>query len=333
MRASEFTQSLKEIGYADDLMDLPIDTQRIVVSNSKVIGTSSTRDVYRYLSGPDTLYFFTDGDIFDALVFIKNNRLYAIKNYTNNKGLIYALFHFIIDIIGDAIILDSTDSLTKDGLAWIVGQIKRGSFNITDHNGVAIDPIELEKEWEQAKIDNQPGKIGVIIRESSQATRLRENETNLMRYDIFGVYHYEDLQVLAEMKKTGEPIEFRNKTINVVLDPDYTTYYDDNDEQQNFKLVRVNATKFDDMWKPSWQYIGKNGVGQTGDRYQRFGEYIATTDAPIHAATVSVDVSGDISFTNGRHRFAWLRDAGMKNIPVAMDQDSINNVHSLRIRS
>jgi len=331
MRAQEFTQSLKEIGYADELMDLPLDTQRLVVGNSTVIGTSSTRDVYQYQKGPDTLYFFTDGDIFDALVFIKNNRLYAIKNYTNNKGLIYALFHFIIDIMGDAIILDSTDSLTKDGLDWIVGQIKRGSFNITDHNGNKIDPFELEKEWEQAKFGNQPGKTGIIIRESSQATRLKENETNLMKYDIFGVHHYEDLQILAEMKKTGEPIEFRNKTINVILDPTYTTYYDDNDEQQNFKLVRVNTSKFDELWQASWQYIGKNGVGQTGSRYQNFGDYMTATNDPIYAPTVSIGANSDIDFTNGRHRFAWLRDAGFKNIPVAMDQESINNAYRLRI--
>ncbi|WP_375234404.1 plasmid fertility inhibition factor family protein [Burkholderia pseudomallei] len=43
---------------------------------------------------------------------------------------------------------------------------------------------------------------------------------------------------------------------------------------------------------------------------------------PIFIPTVSM-ADGTVSFTDGRHRFAWLRDHGLRALPVEVDQDSV----------
>ena len=119
--------------------------------------------------------------------------------------------------------------------------------------------------------------------------------------------------------------------IKIVLDPMYTTYYDEDDIQRKFKLVYVNAKQFDDLWKKSGQYIGPHGTGQIKDRYQRFGSFVNTANEPIHASTVGIDENGNITFANGRHRFAWFRDTGFDDIPVAMDHKSISHAKTFGI--
>lgn len=108
------------------------------------------------------------------------------------------------------------------------------------------------------------------------------------------------------------------------------------------KIVWVNTSRFDKAWKETESgnyYIGKNGKNGIKDRYKRFdvfvrggkddiGDDIILDIDPaesIEVAEISVDDKGDISFTNGRHRFAWMRDQGLDRIPVAMSKDSIMN--------
>lgn len=102
--------------------------------------------------------------------------------------------------------------------------------------------------------------------------------------------------------------------------------------------VLTNVSIFDKAWRNSELYIGEGGSGQIKDRYQRFGLFVmGGTDAigghtfevepatSIELSDVNVSSNGDISFVNGRHRYAWLRDKGVDPIPVAMDNDSIEN--------
>lgn len=120
-----------------------------------------------------------------------------------------------------------------------------------------------------------------------------------------------------------------SESIKFILDPMYTTYYDDNDIKHNYTLININVKKLDKLWKKSWQYIDHNGIGQIKDRYQRFGDFLNTTKEPIQASTIGIDKYGDISFYNGRHRFAWFRDNNYDTIPVAMDKESIKNAKNL----
>ncbi len=113
-----------------------------------------------------------------------------------------------------------------------------------------------------------------------------------------------------------------------VLDPGYATFYNDDDEMEDRHLVKINVANFDAAWKNGKSgnlYIGPNGHGGITNRYEKFGKWLSTANQPIEASTVGVDSTGSVSFFDGRHRYSYLRDHGVKTIMVAMDPQSIKN--------
>ena len=91
------------------------------------------------------------------------------------------------------------------------------------------------------------------------------------------------------------------------------------------QIVKVNSNAFDASFsKTGWQYIGEGGKGGIGNRYKNFAEFIKTAKS-IDAPNVAVNKDGGIVFGDGRHRYAYLRDMGVKNIPLSMDAESIKN--------
>jgi site-specific DNA-cytosine methylase len=95
-------------------------------------------------------------------------------------------------------------------------------------------------------------------------------------------------------------------------------------EKEN-QLVEVNSSVFDKAFsKTTWQYVGKGGEGGIEGRYKKFAEFIKDARS-IEAPNVSVGKDGAIVFGDGRHRYAYLRDSGVKNIPLSMDAESIKN--------
>ena len=189
-----------EIDGAHELADMSPELEKTVIAGCKHSGEIMNREVCFYNNGGDLIVFFKDEDQIDALVWIKNKTLYSMKNNTNNKGLIYALFHYIIDIEGMPIRLAETDKLTRDGLKWIIGQIKRGGFKITDQHGKPVDPSALEQEWKNTFAQGKHGPTAITIAESARAEEIRENETSLMKYDIYGVHCKEDLTYAQESR-------------------------------------------------------------------------------------------------------------------------------------
>lgn len=115
---------------------------------------------------------------------------------------------------------------------------------------------------------------------------------------------------------------------------------------RNDQIVWINTKAFDNIWKLNKDfYIGINGRGGIKNRYQRFNMFmrggqdeilpgtvidVQPTDS-IELSEVSVNAKGLISFTNGRHRFAWMRDQGLKKIPVVMDKESIQNAKEFNL--
>ena len=181
--------SLKEIGYADELSNLSM-TDKDVIVQSTVDGKIARRDVMKTKVGNSTLYFFSTGNKIEALVLLNNDRLVAMKNFTKNKGLIYGLFNYIVNIKQQKLIIEPNDQLTPYGIDWILKQVARlDGFKITDLAGDHINPESLKKEWNKSRTDTdrKPGSTGIVIGESSFGKKIRENETALMTYDIFGV--------------------------------------------------------------------------------------------------------------------------------------------------
>jgi hypothetical protein len=84
--------------------------------------------------------------------------------------------------------------------------------------------------------------------------------------------------------------------------------------RDNSVLVDVDIGKFDANWKKDPEsYVGLNGEGGIGNRYNNVKEFLSTVKEPVEAPEVdrmkSIDV---VSFTDGRHRVAALRDLGAK---------------------
>jgi hypothetical protein len=85
------------------------------------------------------------------------------------------------------------------------------------------------------------------------------------------------------------------------------------------ETVWISVAKFDTSWKKNRsQYIGPSGSGPAiGERYEKFGIWFEKGEA-IEIPWVGLE-DGEICFTNGRHRFAWLRDHGVKSMPIDVD--------------
>lgn len=89
------------------------------------------------------------------------------------------------------------------------------------------------------------------------------------------------------------------------------------------RLVPLDVAAFDARFaKDEGFYIGPGGHGGTiGTRYQRVGQFLSQTDR-LDAPEVYVGPDGEVGFTDGRHRFAYLRDQGVKIFHVAMTPES-----------
>jgi hypothetical protein len=74
------------------------------------------------------------------------------------------------------------------------------------------------------------------------------------------------------------------------------------------------------------EYIGPGGTGRTiGDRYNRFGIWLQRGE-PVWIPWVGLALDDQISFTDGRHRFAWLRDHGVTALPIDVDGDELARI-------
>lgn len=83
-------------------------------------------------------------------------------------------------------------------------------------------------------------------------------------------------------------------------------------------VVRIDIAKADRAWRrdPDY-YVPRGGVGHEY-KYRNFGKWLSTEAA--HAVWMP-HVSlwrYTLHFTDGRHRFAWLRDRGLKTLPVTI---------------
>lgn len=100
-------------------------------------------------------------------------------------------------------------------------------------------------------------------------------------------------------------------------------------------VVRVDVAKLETSLAgtPSF-HVGAGGTGPSAiaGRYpeaRRFLADAATTGKPVHMTRVYVDKQGDVSISDGRHRFAVLRDSGATTIPVAVPRSNAAKLRRL----
>ena len=91
-------------------------------------------------------------------------------------------------------------------------------------------------------------------------------------------------------------------------------------DQEPDAVVWVDIQKLNAAWPRDHLYIEKGGRGKSHQpkRYRRFGKWVMGGDA-VEMPAIAVSLDGEVTFTDGRHRFAWLRDHGAKALPVAVD--------------
>jgi hypothetical protein len=105
------------------------------------------------------------------------------------------------------------------------------------------------------------------------------------------------------------------------------------DRKGKHKVLIVDVQKFDKAWsKDSNMYLPPGGTGdnyipiydktkpQGYNRYHRVGEeapLFKKSDKDFDMPTVGLK-SGIPNFIDGRHRFAYFRDLGIKSLPVSV---------------
>lgn len=104
-------------------------------------------------------------------------------------------------------------------------------------------------------------------------------------------------------------------------------------EANDFKhiLVNGNVNEIDKLWKKTELYI---------DPFSNSNKYINSkndiiegkVDVPPIISINDLDENNlELFFENGRHRFANLRDAGVKNIPIIISNDNFDLFKKLNL--
>lgn len=81
--------------------------------------------------------------------------------------------------------------------------------------------------------------------------------------------------------------------------------------------VWIDVAKADIAWRRDDLYISP-GAPDHRYKYDRFGRWLMTANKPLEMPHVTLRY-WTLSFTDGRHRFAWLRDNGIKSMPITTD--------------
>ncbi len=82
-------------------------------------------------------------------------------------------------------------------------------------------------------------------------------------------------------------------------------------------IVWVDVTKADSLWQRDSLYISP-GAPEHRWKYERFGQWLACARCPVAMSHVSVGDGNSLCFTDGRHRFAWMRDHRANAVPVTI---------------
>lgn len=147
---------------------------------------------------------------------------------------------------------------------------------------------------------------------------------------------YENVLISAPDKFDGEietlllsnGIDFHKQTKEEALDLENIKnriQLSDLDKIRDAYLIELDVKKLNELFKQDdISYIEPNGTNGIGSRYKDVGEYLKTGQNIDAVRVILNERSGNLAacIADGRHRFAYLRDMGMKTMPVCLDKDS-----------
>lgn len=94
-----------------------------------------------------------------------------------------------------------------------------------------------------------------------------------------------------------------------------------------YAVVWVDVAKLEASWRQTLDYVGVGGTGAAiKGRYEKLGQWFALGQL-VEIPSVVLD-GGEISFTDGRHRFAWFRDHGVTIMPVHVEPETAGVIKS-----
>jgi hypothetical protein len=85
--------------------------------------------------------------------------------------------------------------------------------------------------------------------------------------------------------------------------------------------VWIDIQALDQSWAKDELHVSVGGEGGMKRRYVGFGQWIASATVPVEMPEIALGHRNEVVFTNGRHRFSWLRDHGAEAMPVLVDRD------------
>lgn len=182
--------------------------------------------------------------------------------------------------------------------------------------GKVLRTLEVMRKQLQAKIAS--GKL----------TEWGKARTNAMLKETAALIDQVYLKIAAEVQRSLE-VAGSLATTSPRLDiAELKVTLNKVDQKLGLKLVNLDIAAFEKAWSKSSFYVGPQGSGGIGKRYENVIKYISD-NASFEASSVYINDEGVVGFENGRHRYAAIRDAGNKTIPVAMDADSIERAKEL----
>lgn len=204
-------------------------------------------------------------------------------------------------LVGPALIQDSQivakgevgkihDDLVREG-AEQDKDLTDATRGFHDENGQPLSRTEAAQRALDTGVIDKPTYDKVMAREPAENKGL----------------HSEDLIAAQEKSIPAEPQFVLPKRAEAAED----------------KMVTVDIGKFDQGFSRDPQYLGKGQEDVPGRRatFEQFQK----TGNPIETPEVYVSPDGKVTFINGRHRYATLRDQGRESMPVAMNEESIAN--------
>lgn len=106
----------------------------------------------------------------------------------------------------------------------------------------------------------------------------------------------------------------------------------------DLRIVWISVAKLDLAWQrgPSADYFEPGSLDPSYGRYARIGKLVEVFKGRIWMPTVSPAEGGAVSFTDGRHRFSWMRDYGIKHMPVGTSpccREELRRLCGTRVRT
>lgn len=177
MKSVEF---ITEIGRSSSADELQISDEDII-SNSEIIGEIERRDVWKFSSDNQELFFFAANNVIAAFVLLIDSNIRGVRNISGLGGQVTSLISFVVHKLNRPLKITSAEPLTGDGLDWIISLIKANGrgLKLTDQDGNYPSAVAIKDEWYSLD-PNDSGPSSIIIEGKTSLNRINYNIGLLM---------------------------------------------------------------------------------------------------------------------------------------------------------